>query len=193
MLESGSLLQQVCIAYPNQILKLWVNGEDFARVRVLPESFVQQENNSNLWPNNNEIKDDNSNKCLRLMSNTQVVVTPRPRKTIPSTQVLSKLKLVPCLEDYVRSDAMMQLENISNRSIKSISLPPGTAAIHPNTILQLPDFVCLEQVSIARVCLWYSSDSLPSDSKKVTDKSHQNSTFVRILVSNEVPEKQIGE
>ena len=114
VLENGSLLSQVSVVYPGQILRLSVGGNNYACVRVDPD-----------------LQD-----CCRLLADTEIVVVPKPRRKVPSPS--PPLRLVGTLNDW--SHAMTQLAAVSGISLLEVS--PGTMLIHPNTLAtQIPDWI----------------------------------------------------
>jgi len=101
-LESGSLLSQVSLVYPGQVISLLVGGEgkDIARVRVQDST------------------------CRRLVANTEIVIVPKPRAAPPSPS--PPLRLVGTADDW--SDAMKALGRVTllNVSPGSMMIHPKT-------------------------------------------------------------------
>jgi len=105
VLEEGSLLQQVSVVYPHQVLALHV-GSEMVKVQVLTES-----------------------PC-RLLADTEVHIRPKPR---PSGHKKSPLlRVVPSWEDY--SPAMQNLALQINEGCTRIHVGPCTVLVHPTTL-----------------------------------------------------------
>merc|ERR1711971_716065 len=95
-LEGGALLNQVSIVYPGQIIQLHI-GNSVIKVRVKEQGF-------------------GLNNYMRLVADTEVIVTPKPRKfeSDENSEVIYKcsdpLALLPNCEDF--SPAMKQLNTL---------------------------------------------------------------------------------
>ncbi len=127
-LEGGGLLQQVSIVYPNQILTFKV-GTDYVRVKVITNGFVSS---FDFAASENEVSDGDdssymsldesdeslqshiteaiesvdlrqSNLCLRLVANTQVIVIPKPRarkRDCRNFPISKALRIQPSKDDF---------------------------------------------------------------------------------------------
>jgi len=99
-LEAGTLLEQVSIVSPGQQISLKL-GNDHVQLLVLKDRFCPKEEG---------VGDDH---CLRLVADTEVIVTPRPR---PSTNIdadnsydpSGPIRVLPSYADY--TPAMKQLK-----------------------------------------------------------------------------------
>lgn len=163
-LESGALLSQISIVYPNQELEI-SSRQGLIRIRVLPESFVVPEP---LWPDDPE----SSPNCLRLVQDTEIIVKP-----IPATggSRSATLKIVDVLQDFPVS---LQ-ELAKQRGIPLCGVPSRTCLIHPRTYRSL--------CSIGNL----TKDCKYAEIRN-SRRGGTNST-VRVLVSESVSEGDIGE
>lgn len=119
-LESGKLLQQISVVYPNQILPLAVYPGLVAHVKVLPSSF---EHPKTIWDDADDLR---AAPCVRLLAQNNVIVTPKPR----SRTVYPYLRLVPCLEEY--GEVASRLTDILR--CPPVSAPLCTVLIHPRVL-----------------------------------------------------------
>lgn len=128
-LEAGTLLEQVSIVSPGQQISLKL-GNDHVQLLVLKDRFCPKEEG---------MGDDH---CLRLVADTEVIVTPRPR---PSTNVdadnsydpSGPIRVLPSYADY--TPAMKQLKKLFENQTCLIEdllpCPPVfTAWMHPETL-----------------------------------------------------------
>lgn len=134
-LESGLLLRQVTIVYPNQVVSLAV-GSDLVHLRVLEKSFPSKDCN-----NTDEI-------CLRLVAESEVIISPKPR-TQPrekfsgtSDEPTSYLPSIPIQVVPTEADFSMDMRKVfgqihrhDNVSSLLIPCPPLlSVCIHPDTL-----------------------------------------------------------
>ena len=105
-LESGSLLNQVCVVYPGQLLDLDVGSGDHVTLRV----------------------DPSLEGCGRLVADTEVVVVPKPRTRAPTRS--APLRLVGTSNDW--SDGMRQLA--AQIGISLLEPSPGCLLIPPKDV-----------------------------------------------------------
>ena len=126
-LESGELLQQISLVYPDQLVTLQVRGE-VARVRVIPNHTWSE---TQLWPKQDQATNQQY-PCLRLVADTEVIIQPKLEKQRQKSKQL--LWLAPCLADY--NEAMQQLGESVGQTAKLISLNPYSVAVHPMTLSQ---------------------------------------------------------
>lgn len=137
-LEGGGLLQQVCIIYPEQILTLTLGVSDFARVRVLECTFSQKNDHcNNLWA---DVDKSNPSKnvrlsavsCLRLVADTNVIVSPKKREVTKASTCYPRLRLIPCQQDYCNTQNWNALKMLTPLSHNVISVLPFSVVVHPN-------------------------------------------------------------
>uniref|UniRef100_A0A7S3Q236 Peroxisomal ATPase PEX1 n=1 Tax=Chaetoceros debilis TaxID=122233 RepID=A0A7S3Q236_9STRA len=122
-LEGGTLLNQVSIVYPHSKLAFKL-GMDYVRFLVLEDGF-------------------DSNLCLRLVADTEIIVSPKPRQN-DEEQKLSypkskPIRIIPGEGDFSRD--MIQLHHILRRDSTTSCLsdlipspPLFTACMNPNTL-----------------------------------------------------------
>lgn len=136
-LESGLLLQQVSIVYPDQILPLYI-GSDYVYLRVLEQGFG----------NNNE---NGKVECLRLVTSSQIIISPKPRnKTEKQLEypVSIPLRIQPTVADFSMDmkkffDAFQPVGSKTPSCTKMSSMiihsPPLLCVwVHPKTLQKLP-------------------------------------------------------
>jgi Peroxisome biogenesis factor 1, N-terminal len=125
-LEQGGLLQQVSLVYSGQILHIQLpQTATAARLMVLARNFDPKQEPSSIWPRHRL-------RCLRLAADTQLVVTPKPRPTMPPKM----LQIVPTREDYCDHDpSVLTLAALLNVDVPSVS--QGTATVHPTMLSKL--------------------------------------------------------
>ena len=124
-LESGDFLQQISLVYPNQILPVQVGPGRTAMVRVLSSAHAVDD--EILWPREQQV--ESLPPCVRLVAQTEVVVTDPP-----SVQTPNELRVVPCLEEYKEAVKQLWTENSCVTSLPH----PYTVAIHPDAWSQTP-------------------------------------------------------
>jgi hypothetical protein len=177
-LEDGAMLRQVTVVYSEEKLRLWVGGKDLAWVRVLPENFSTQDN---VWPDldfSGSLCSPSS--CLRLVADTRVCVVPKPKRSRPRAS--PPLRVYPTMDDY--SEPMNGLALSIDK--KQVRTSPGTALIHPDTLVQLPGWN--QDDSAGVVCLWnaFHGQETPSADQRKT-------ILVQIIPCKDVPVEHIGE
>ena len=126
-LEAGALLEQISIVFPGQQLSLRL-GSDVVQLLVLEDGFCP------------EAKGIGRNECLRLVSDTEVIVTPNPRvshDTGMSYEPSKPLKVLPSYADYTAG--MKQVEKMFENGTclvdNLLPCPPMfTAWMHPKTL-----------------------------------------------------------
>jgi Peroxisome biogenesis factor 1, N-terminal len=134
VLENGSLLSQVSVVYPGQVLRLSVGGNSYACLRV----------------------DPNLAGCHRLVADTEIIVVPKPRRKAPTPS--PPLRLVGTLDDW--SNAMTQLAAKADISLLAVS--PGTMLIHPKTLAtKVPDWIDCESAA-AHAIVWRANNETDS-------------------------------
>ena len=91
-LEDGIVLSQISVVYPGQIFSLAL-GTDTVHVRVLDDGFTAEKS-----------FDQSVDMCLRLVSDTEVVVKPKSRKIDADDQASfppsSPIKILPAEADF---------------------------------------------------------------------------------------------
>ena len=187
-LEGGGLLQQISLVYPNQVVPLQLsNGIDVARVRVLP-GRSNFERTTAVWPG-----EDDSERCccLRLLAETEIVVTPKPRKCLADDAV--SLRSIPCRQDYTNNSAMLELADLLDKPL--VSVAPNTVVLNPVTLARLqgssPSTVSTGSDGagiIAEVRL----DSI-SSSTDGSVSAHPQTAIVGVASSTAIPEDCIGK
>ena len=135
-LEGGALLQQVSVVYPGQVLALQVQKGVVASVKVLPNTFEPSE--QSIWPEEGQDSALASLPCVRLVADTQVVISPKPHVT-PKAPIL---RAVPCGEDY--SKAMHDLA-LGDPKLPLVSVQQCTVAVHPKTLESIPGILAGEE------------------------------------------------
>ena len=158
-LEDGALLQQVSIVYAEQHIPLWVGAKDVAWIRVLPCNFIGEPKDS-VWP---ETSDDASQRkassaadkaCLRLVQDTQICVTPKPRRK-KEALLSPPLRVYTTKSDY--STPMLELAASFGK--RQVTTTPGTVYLSSATKALIPGLQADD--SSALVVLWnaaYGSD-----------------------------------
>jgi len=186
-LEEGALLRQVSVVYPGQVLDLWVGAKDSARIRVLPENFDVVDDSP--WPplpDEENVYDDISSpsRCLRLVRDTRLCVTPKPRAAgdRSSPQTSPPMRVYPTKDDY--SKPMNDIaEALGTPQIKTT---PGTAVVHPTIKAKIP--LLNPDDTSALVVIWGEVNGPQSPNAQ-----QKNSCVVQLVFSDEVPEGDIGE
>jgi len=152
-LESGGLLQQVSVVYPNEILQLYMSdtGCDIVRVRVMPSNFrtascVGDNDDSSFSSSSSEEGayqdyDDDTNEsinndqcCLRLVADTEVIIAPKPRRSHSKTpndlDVSQPLRVYPTGDDW--SAPMKDLDPVP--SFQKTNVARLSLCAHPETL-----------------------------------------------------------
>lgn len=111
-LENGGLLSQITVVYPNQVLRLVINGgTDTATIRVVKTG-------DSTWE---------PCACGRLVAKTEIHVQPKPRH---ASRASVSLRLLPCSDDY--SLNMIKLAERENITLPVVA--PSLMAVHPSTL-----------------------------------------------------------
>jgi len=132
-LEAGMLLNQVSIVYPGQSFPLTL-GRDIVNVCVLKDGFCSVRVVGSMHGSEDDV-------CLRLVADTEVIVTPKPRAKDPVDDATSyppstSIRIVPGEADF--STDMKRLRRLFHDNTCLTNLipcpPPFTAWMHPNTL-----------------------------------------------------------
>ena len=209
-LESGSLLSQVCVIYPNQRLPIRLGRYgDVAWVKVLDSSFERpgldaesESDSESSFDGFNHFNEKLLHECLRLVANTEVVVVPKLRADDSSHRLsLPKCNLcvLPTDKDY--SSEMKDLFSVSSDirndgrdDIKSIGIPECppwfTGAVHSSTYWALifrandrNQADAIDQDKVVRATITCGDGSSSMGTKAVA----------LIVIANNVPRGCIGE
>ena len=208
-LESGSLLSQVCVIFPNQRLPIRLGRyRDIAWVKVLGNGFDRSghhagsESDSECSSDGFNNLDDVCHECLRLVANTEILVVSKlraddsPERSLP----ICNLRVYPNDKDY--SSEMKDLFAISSdvqnihggSEITSISIPKCppwfTGAVHSSTFGALDSQTngeneanAIDQNKVVRATIT-RGDGSPSISTKAV---------ALIVIADDVPRGCIGE
>jgi Peroxisome biogenesis factor 1, N-terminal len=170
-LEQGGLLQQVSLVYSGQILHIRLsNTATMARLMVSPRNFDPNQETSSIWPRHRP-------RCVRLAADTQLVVIPKPRPTIPPTM----LQVVPTREDYWdRDPSVLTLAARLNVDLPSVS--QGTGTVHPTTLSNL---CCGESMD--------ENDVLGESLRFATIEHDNQRAIVMMVASDHVREDCVGK
>jgi Peroxisome biogenesis factor 1, N-terminal len=133
-LESGGLLEQICIVYPDQIVQLHLQSTlEVAFVRVRHDNFSRHRYNVGIWPEQDQRGDMSQPACLRLVADTQVVVIPKARSE-RGNQFSPWLRIVPAMEDYKNDVVLRRLALLLGKSIIGASVSIHSLVVHPTTL-----------------------------------------------------------
>ena len=205
-LEGGGLLRQVSLVYPDQVVPLRLSGSDVARVRVMPGDTLER---TAVWPD-----EDDEECCWRLRADTEIVVTPKPRPSTTTAEIV--LRTIPCRQDYCcmeeadddndassSSSAMLELAALLDQTLVRV-VAPNTVVLHPSTLVRLQgsslssaeDEVLAEKEEeddtgfiIAEVRLIDSNNGFP-DSEELPPET---TAIVGVATSTAVPEDCMGK
>jgi len=191
-LERGGLLRQVSLVYPHQVVPLRLdnsNSNDVARVRVADWNA-----NNSVWPEEDETNNSSSNNCLRLLAETEIVVTPKPRSRKIGTAVT--LRTTPCRQDY--SDAAMAdlwaATTTTEQSSPLITVAPNAVALHPNTLAKLLDYsMTTNRGENERIIAELRLECSEQEATTITTTPQSPSAIVAVTSSDTVAEDYIGE
>ena len=183
-LEEGLLLSQVSIVYPDQVLPLRV-GTDTVYLRVSQQGFSLK---------NGLLEDE----CLRLVSESEVVISPKPRNCVDSagstTYSLSvPLRVIPTEADF-STDMKRLYDDLNLHSNTSSTMEPCPQLLsicaHPKTLsLQLEGW---DEVSEANRSV--SDHSLFAFALvKRSQMGKQSFTTAKIVSSETMPPDCIGK
>jgi hypothetical protein len=213
-LESGSLLSQVCVIYPNQRLPIRLGRYgDIAWVKVLGLGFERpgfdaesDSSSSSGWVNNSNEK--LRHECLRLVANIEIVVVPKLRadgSTKRSCLPTCNLCVFPSNKDY--SSEMKELFDVSSDihidegdeiEIKLFGIPECppwfTGAVHSSTFETLTcrtntgtEVNGRDQNDLVRATIVRGSGP-PSSSMSISARS-----VALVAIADDVPRGCIGE
>jgi hypothetical protein len=142
-MENRSLLQQVSVVYPNQILHLNIGKFD-DRIRLIVKEVTSESTSSSssssssspsqpstsVWPKLEESTSTASTRslpCVLLVQDTEVVVSPKPRPAKKSIPWSSPLRLIPSDADW-GDETLEILSTISNQ--EALAVEPGCIIVH---------------------------------------------------------------
>jgi hypothetical protein len=176
-LETGGLLAQISLVFPNQVMVLSLPGGDTARVRILS---VTSDTAASLWPQAEDSMDITQYPpCRRIVAETEVVLLPK----IDDAEALGTIEeywLHPAQQDY--GTAMRQLHMQLKTARPLVACPPGTVVL-PQTDAGWNDG--------SRPCYARVSAVGGTDNTGDTD-DFLSSHVVRIVCSDEVEKNRIG-
>lgn len=201
-LEAGKLLNQVTVVHWKQVVGLRV-GMDLVRLKVLREGFQSAK-----LRDQSDVHEIEINPCLRLVSDTEVIIVPKPRSKREHFQQSKPLRLLPTETDYSleMKDLFESQSNHSSRASTLIPCPPSfCASIHPETLSSLPGWSNFHNTEL--------NDSISSSSYEHTvalirkkpqsifydilgsDSKHLDDTVAvtKLLSSEIIPKGCIGE
>ena len=201
-LEAGSLLGQVCVVYPCQTLPIRLGRYgDIAWVKVLNDGFGDADNrelSSHLGFDETYYNEDDEpegqlapqRECLRLVADTEVIVSPKLRNgsaTYDSRMPLCHLLVHPTLVDYSREmEELFHLSKFEKYAAAALTqCPPWfTVAVYPSTfyeqLLAKRGEMALESTM---VCLQRTDAAINS----------MGAAIARIILNEDVPRGCIGE
>mmetsp|Transcript_13136 Transcript_13136/g.19887 ORF Transcript_13136/g.19887 Transcript_13136/m.19887 type:complete len:1198 (-) Transcript_13136:37-3630(-) len=138
-LEAGLLLSQISVVYPDQLLPLVLGkSKDIAHVRVLEKGFSLSDDLSSY-------SGRNCNECLRLVSESRVIISPKPREQegkmsdgVSSSYSMSvPIRVHPTANDFSK-DMIKLFDKVNLHTGSPASLipcpPPLSAWMHPKTL-----------------------------------------------------------
>lgn len=172
-LEAGDLLQQISIVYPDQVVPLQVEPGVLANVRVLATSFGTHPHDAN------DVNMDPPCCCMRLVADTEVVISPKPAVTLTEPV----LRVLASFEEY--SEVMQDLASSLDHGSTQDRLQPCSVAVHPNTLSKTPGWIYGAEGSV--VALLSRTDTVEMD-----DPSSA-SAVASVIPSTLVSEDAIGK
>ena len=195
-LEEGIFLQQISMVYTDQIIHLTMphhGGQ--VHLLVLPQNFNCHD--TNRWP---QVDTTTMNHhlcrskypCVRLMADTHIIITPKPRPPIhyPS------LPLIPTRQDYEWIDCAMIPLAEHHLHMDLVSVPQGSMTLHPHTLARIrTDFHRTTIISSDRLyaTVQVVSTLLSEQSTGIHHNENDNiAVTVLVLESNHVPENHAG-
>jgi len=134
--EQGGFLSQVSVVYEKQILCIHL-GDTGDQVRVLVKEIVgasprpSSTSPSSVWPVARQSIEDggqNTPRCVLLVQDTEVVVSPKPRPTKKTIPWSCPLRLIPSEMDW--GDALGMLSKIAGG--ETFAVGPGCILVHPD-------------------------------------------------------------
>jgi len=158
-LEDGGILKHVNVVFPNQILEIRLPSKDVVRLKVLEKGFL---------PNNKEC-------CLRLVSNTEVIISPLKRKE--NFYESPTLRVTPVYSDIPAFYASHLKESpVENNKPFQIALSKETYQLIPGISEFIAEYKIL--VIVWRVV----NPSVTGDNKEVSKK-----IVVQLVCNDSIP------
>lgn len=184
-LEHGALLQQISVVYSGQVIPLWVGGKDVAFIRVLPDNFGE---NDSAWPDPTMDSTTSGQGsvssewfcCLRLVRDTRVCVSPKPRQKLESPLSLP-LRVYPTMDDY--SKPMNELAEALGK--RQAFTTPGTALMNAVTRSKIPGLNPDDKTAL--ILVWNAAAGLDPD-----NLSAGKSCLMQVIFCDDIPENHIG-
>jgi Peroxisome biogenesis factor 1, N-terminal len=123
--EDGAMLRQWTVLFPNQILSLYPGGADTSSTR--PYQSLKVSLCVIVDPVSTNVQ-----RCFRWVSDTEVIVVPKPRNTSASSTTITSppCRLLGTQDDW--SAGMMNLASVMDISVLSVA--PATMKVHPLTL-----------------------------------------------------------
>lgn len=180
VLENGGLLKQVSLVYTDQQLEFRLPTKQQNTIRVVvKEISTTSSSSSSLWPDSIDTSDSDAlNETVALLaSNTEVIITPMPRKTddIVDPEAWSQaLQIIPCGEDF----GLRPLPNIIPGSQNLPKITPGCVLVHPNSIGWNPEL--------------FSGWAQMGQCADLGNSEQGSAMAVRLISSSEIPEGVAG-
>jgi len=163
-LEDGGILKHVNVVFPNQILEIRLPSKDVVRLKVLEKGFL---------PNNKEC-------CLRLVSNTEVIISPLKRKE--NFYESPTLRVTPVYSDIPAFYASHLKESpVENNKPFQIALSKETYQLIPGISEFIAEYKIL--VIVWRVV----NPSVTGDNKEVSKK-----IVVQLVCNDSIPLVCVG-
>jgi hypothetical protein len=131
-LESGALLHQISLIYPNQRLSLRLQRD---RIQVVVKEILTLQDEDSIWPSTAEDANDEASSqaappCVLLVQDTELIVSPKPRPKL-NNDWSAPLRLVPCQEDLSSSMLELQKQLLLAKQCDQLVIPPGCVLVHP--------------------------------------------------------------
>ena len=207
-LEAGKLLNQISIVHCKQVVSMLV-GMDLVRLKVLREGF--QSARSKKEPDIHEIE---MKPCLRLVSNTEVIIIPKPRDKRSKSEGEHYKYSIPLRLLATESDFSTEMKILlesqhdqGSRSSTLIPCPPSfCASIHPDTLASLPGWLnatstdlkdsITSSSSVHTVALIRKKTSSIHHDLLVSDDRHLddgNVAVTKLLSSEIIPRRCVGK
>mmetsp|Transcript_94 Transcript_94/g.140 ORF Transcript_94/g.140 Transcript_94/m.140 type:complete len:1060 (-) Transcript_94:72-3251(-) len=162
-LEQGGLLQQVSVVYHHQSVSLRLPGKTQPVVQLVVREISTTTETP--WPS---LEDEENAMFGLLVSDTEVIISPRPRPRQKTSEWSPPLRLLPCDADW--TDEMRHLAE-THGDLRSIVVPPGCILVNESSI----DGV---NKGSASTTLWAKISKATDDSK---------SCWARVVTSSQVP------
>jgi Peroxisome biogenesis factor 1, N-terminal len=207
-LEEGRLLQQISVVYSGQVIHLSMPNGTSASLVILPQNF--ESNETSIWPKDaaagisSKITSSPRRRqrypCYRLMADTQIIITPKPR---PSIQPIEYpiLQLIATRQDYEMIDPAMILLS-KKLQLDLVSVPQGSMILHPKALARMrteykhtttnaSERELLFAV-VVRVIPTSSSQQSSNNKNENYNDEGEISVTVQIISSSTVPENHAG-